>query len=140
METNRKLTAVFVIAALVIIGLIILYLVHAPTNQEQNPSGGPQQAAQNGAASTIQATFACDGGKSIQATFVNATTATTTGNSVQLMLSDGRQMSLPQVISADGARYANADESFVFWNVGNGATVYENNKPTFTNCTTQPQR
>lgn len=65
----------------------------------------------------------------------------TSGNSVQLILSDGRSMTLPQVISADGARYANADQSFVFWNVGNGATIYENNEATFSNCTassTQP--
>ena len=80
--------------------------------------------------------FTCDNGKSINAVFMNATTSTTTGNSVQLSLSDGRQMSLPQVISADGAKYANADQSFIFWNVGNEATIWENSTTTFTDCLT----
>ena len=70
---------------------------------------------------------------------MNATTSTTTGNSVQISLSDGRQMTLPQVISADGARYANVDESDVFWNVGNQATFWENGTSTYTNCVTQNQ-
>jgi membrane-bound inhibitor of C-type lysozyme len=35
-------------------------------------------------------------------------------------------MTLPQTLSADGTRYANADESFVFWGKGNGALVLEN--------------
>jgi membrane-bound inhibitor of C-type lysozyme len=34
-------------------------------------------------------------------------------------------MELPQVISGSGARYANADESFVFWNKGDTAFVTE---------------
>jgi hypothetical protein len=45
--------------------------------------------------------------------------ATFYADKVELMLSDGRSLSLPQVMSASGARYANKDESFVFWNKGN---------------------
>ncbi len=80
--------------------------------------------------------YACDGGKSMAATFNTGTTTpivkpgsppTPTGT-VDLTLSDGRAMSLTQTISADGARYANPDESFVFWSKGNGALVLENNK------------
>ncbi len=47
--------------------------------------------------------------------------------SVSLKLSDGRNFVLPQTISASGIRYANSDESFVFWSKGNGALVLENN-------------
>ena len=46
---------------------------------------------------------------------------------VKLTLSDGRKFDLSQTISADGGRYANVDESFVFWSKGNGALVLENN-------------
>jgi membrane-bound inhibitor of C-type lysozyme len=35
-------------------------------------------------------------------------------------------MTLLQTISADGVRYANTDDSFVFWSRGNGALVLEN--------------
>ncbi len=45
----------------------------------------------------------------------------------EIILSDGRKFSLSQTISADGVRYANSDESFVFWSKGNGAIVLENN-------------
>ena len=46
---------------------------------------------------------------------------------VKLSLSDGRKFELAQTISADGGRYANEDESFIFWSKGNGAIVLENN-------------
>ncbi len=46
---------------------------------------------------------------------------------IQVTLSDGRSFALPHSPSADGTRYANKDESFVFWSKGNGALVLENN-------------
>ena len=76
------------------------------------------------------ATFKCADDKSITATFY--------ANSVALKLSDGRGMTLPQVISGSGARYANADESFVFWNKGNTAFVTEgaDEAMTYADCAT----
>jgi len=55
---------------------------------------------------------------------------------VDLKLSDGRALKLPQVISGSGARYANEDESFVFWNKGDTAFVTEgaDGKMTFKDC------
>ena len=63
------------------------------------------------------ATFVCADQKSIVAKFYP--------DDVALTLSDGRDLSLPQVISGSGARYANADESIVFWNKGNTAFLTE---------------
>lgn len=51
--------------------------------------------------------------------------APTPAGSVVLKLDDGRNFDLNQTISADGARYANKDESFVFWDKGNTAMVLE---------------
>jgi len=89
--------------------------------------------------------FVCAGSKSIDATFYeDVSTPTgeppageppTPAGSVQLSLSDGRTLTLRQTLSADGARYGNPDESFVFWNVGNTATVQEGNKQSYSNCT-----
>jgi uncharacterized protein len=84
------------------------------------------------AAKTIKARFACAGGKSIEATFVNGPST-----SVRLVLSDGRKMALPQAMSASGARYANKDESFVFWNKGNTAFIEEGGKTTYEGCATK---
>jgi membrane-bound inhibitor of C-type lysozyme len=59
--------------------------------------------------------------------------------SIILVLSDGRQMTLPQTISGSGIRYANKDESFVFFSKGNTALVLENNQQdqTYTGCIEQ---
>lgn len=73
------------------------------------------------------ATFSCDQGKTIKATFYS--------NKVDIILSDGRKLSVPQALSGSGARYANADETFVFWNKGNTAFIEEGN----TNIDTPPQ-
>jgi len=58
------------------------------------------------------------------------------GGSVGLELGDGRSTTLPQTISADGGRYANANESLVFWSKGNTAFITENNpnNMTYKNC------
>jgi membrane-bound inhibitor of C-type lysozyme len=77
----------------------------------------------------VAATFACDGGRRIQAVF-----ATGVQPGVKLTLSDGRETELPQAASASGARYANGDESFVFWNKGRTAFVEEAGRQTYSGC------
>ena len=87
--------------------------------------------------------YACNDGKAIHAVLYDGAAQPAPnpgqppipGGSADVKLSDGRSMTLNQTISADGARYANADESFVFWSKGNGALVLENNKEqTYTGC------
>lgn len=90
----------------------------------------------------VTATYSCDGNKTITASFykgVNVPVAKPDeppipGGSVDLKLSDGRTMTLPQTISASGIRYANPAESFIFWNKGNSAFITENNLDTYVNC------
>jgi putative hemolysin len=81
----------------------------------------------------IRAQFTCDGGKSIAATFRNGVQS-----SVALVLSDGRSLTLPQARSGSGARYANRDESVVFWNKGNTAFLQEKGTTTYEGCATRP--
>lgn len=80
----------------------------------------------------IQARFLCGAGRFIDATFVNGA-----ASSVDLKLSDGRALTLPQTRSGSGARYATADESIVFWNKGNTAFIEEGAKTTFDGCATR---
>jgi membrane-bound inhibitor of C-type lysozyme len=77
------------------------------------------------------AIFKCQGGKSIEATFY--------ASSVSLKLSDGRSLTVPQAMSGSGARYANKDETFVFWNKGDTAFVTEgkDGKETYSGCATK---
>lgn len=81
---------------------------------------------------SIRARLACNDGKSIDATFVNGPKSR-----VELVLSDGRKLTLPQARSGSGARYANANESFVFWNKGDTAFIEENGKTTYDGCVTR---
>ncbi len=107
-------------------------------------TSGPQPASQvqNTNQPIASVSYACDGGKTIDASYYNGSSTPasspdmppTPGGSVAISLSDGRTMTLPQTISADGGRYANADESFIFWSKGNGAFVLENNSQTYGGC------
>lgn len=88
------------------------------------------------------ASYLCQAGKTIDAKFYQGPAIAVKpgempipNGSVSLKLSDGRSLTLPQTISADGIRYANADESVVFWSKGNGAFVTEaNGAQTYSNC------
>lgn len=75
-----------------------------------------------------EAKFKCADGKTIDATFY--------ASAVDLKLSDGRSLRVPQAMSGSGARYANADETFVFWNKGDTAFVTEgkDGKETYADC------
>ncbi|MEI6529020.1 MAG: MliC family protein [Candidatus Falkowbacteria bacterium] len=72
------------------------------------------------------AVFNCVNSKTIQAIFFNG--------KVELILNDGRNLLLEQAISASGARYANSDESIVFWNKGNTAFIEEAGQVSFSDC------
>jgi membrane-bound inhibitor of C-type lysozyme len=80
---------------------------------------------------TNSVVFTCDNSKTISATFYPDT-----DTFVNISLSDGRTLSVPHVISGSGARYANSDETFVFWNKGDTAFITEGikNVTTFSDC------
>jgi abhydrolase domain-containing protein 6 len=80
-------------------------------------------------AKVIHALFVCDAGETVDAAFT-----TGTQGSVKLKLSDGRELTLPQALSASGARYANSNETFVFWNKGDTAFIEESGKTTYRDC------
>lgn len=89
--------------------------------------------------------YACADGKAVHADYYEGSSAPSassdmppvpTGSAV-VTLDDGSVMTLPQTISADGARYANADESFVFWSKGTGAFITQNGEETYSDCVQQ---
>jgi putative hemolysin/membrane-bound inhibitor of C-type lysozyme len=85
------------------------------------------------AGGVVLALFRCAEQKTVDAVFSNGQRS-----SVSLVLSDGRSLSLPQRRSASGARYANADQSFVFWNKGDTAFIEENGQTSYRDCSTRP--
>jgi membrane-bound inhibitor of C-type lysozyme len=86
--------------------------------------------------------YRCDGGKTFSADFYNGPTIAPTApdepphpGGFAVIVSDTK-MTLQQTLSADGARYANADESTIFWSKGNGALFTEKGLPasTYQDC------
>ena len=90
----------------------------------------PQTTATEAPANdTIDATFVCPDGTSLDTVFDNS------NNTVTVALPDGT-VTLPQVEAADGAKYS--DGTTTFWNKGDEAMVEVNGEIVYQNCTTQP--
>ena len=81
------------------------------------------------ATSTQVYNYSCDNNKDITVTFHMPK-----DDFVNVNFSDGRHLILAHTISADGARYANANESIVFWTKGVTAFVEENGTTTYAGC------
>jgi membrane-bound inhibitor of C-type lysozyme len=119
----------------IIIAIILVLLIGAGIGFYSLSINKPENISPQSQVPIAQATFLCKNNKTIDATFYEGEAVPVepgempipTG-SVKIVLSDGRSFDLPQTISASGARYANNDESFVFWNKGNGALVLENDE------------
>ncbi len=117
---RKTLVSLLIIAAATLLGV---YLLHRPVS----PNGGNSAERQ---VRDPDYTFVCADGKSITAVF-----HLPDDEGVDIALSDGRTMNLPHAMSASGARYANKDESFVFWNKGMSAFIQEGGVTTYDNCT-----
>jgi len=114
-----KTKLIILICLLIVGGLSIFYF-----DQKYPQTNSAVEKPTDGVINSV--IFNCADNKSIQGIFFK--------DRVELSLSDGRNMLLSQAISASGARYANSDESFVFWNKGNTAFIDEKSEITFKDC------
>jgi membrane-bound inhibitor of C-type lysozyme len=73
----------------------------------------------------ISAKFACEGDKLVSVDFLKDKAR---------IVTEGKIFVLDRAISASGARYANADESLVFWNKGDTAFMEENGEIILNDC------
>ncbi|HOX29753.1 MAG TPA: MliC family protein [Candidatus Paceibacterota bacterium] len=137
---NKKiyLALIFILAAVVYAAGLRRPGGDVYENKAFSPDAEPVQTV----SLIAEASYSCDGDKTIKASFYKGETIEVkpgeppvpTG-SVKIVLSDGRNYDLPQTISANGGRYANADESFVFWSKGDAAIVLENGvEKDYTGC------
>ena len=106
-----------IVAIIVFVGVFLFGLYLGRWAENKTILGEPINSAK----------FACAENKIIYADFYK--------NFVHLKIG-GETMYLSQTISASGARYANSDESIVFWNKGNTAFVTEGdlNNITYKDC------
>lgn len=83
--------------------------------------------------------YGCYEKKSITADYKEGTSPSSINGSVHLRLSDGREMVLPRTKSNNGVRYANADQSLVYWVKGDHVFILENNTNiNYANCVRIP--
>ena len=144
-EEHRGLTVAFICVIILFLAGFLLW-EHRDSPYLSQFLGSKNPAPHSAGEQLISsATYTCDKGMTIQASYYDnpsAAAPVTPGlppsptGSVQLVLSDGRSLKLPQTISGSGVRYANSDESVVFWNRGNTAYVLEGQTQTYTGCIT----
>jgi membrane-bound inhibitor of C-type lysozyme len=143
MKQGKIIVWLVVVIVIVVIGVFVWYNRNASWLAPFLGSNGTSIEQKE----TAQVSYACDANKTIvvtyytgpsQAVSVGSNMPPVPNGSVALVLSDGRIMTLPQTISGSGIRYANADESLVFWSKGNTAFITEgtggNAPQTFANC------
>ncbi len=116
-------SVVFYTVILVLVVVVGYSLVNKPP-VVGTPAAPSAQVAAPSTDVTATATYSCDAGTTITAAFSAANAA--------LTLSDGRKMTLPHVVSADGGQYKNGDTVFV--NKGDEAYLQEKGNNTFDNC------
>ena len=132
---QRKVAVSLIVSDIGWWGSLILLVVYLQAGMTGTTMESNSTTAVRHNPRTVSALFVCKDSKTIDATFINTDSRDT--NTVNLTLSDRRQLSLNQTISASGARYANINESFVFWNKGNTAFIEEEGVQTFSDCATQ---
>ncbi len=106
-----------IFSILISLGLVALSIAYKLHTKPSIDSGNPMK--------TFHVTYSCDEGKTID---ISSQPKEKEDGDVTIYLSDGRLMTLTQTISTYGTRYANTDESFVFWSKDNSALVLEDNE------------
>lgn len=110
---NKKISIGIVIALVFVLGLSFWL-----NNREDEP------VVDNDNQETVSVVYS-DGEVEVPATFYNG------GNKVEFYHEDLGDVSLETAVSASGARYANADESLVFWEHQGELTIYVDDEEAF---------
>ncbi len=114
-------------------GLLILIALGAVAYFSLQKSGYFLESKNKDKNKIASVKYICDEGKTLTAIFFESKSVLATSTNTQdishgfviVKLDDGRSFELIQTISADGGRYANKDESFVFWDKGVNLIILE---------------
>jgi len=136
MKTMKKSYKIIIICAIVIIliGVGIWIYSSQPKSTSDNKTTANSDVGE-GLVLINHINYLCKDDKTVEAYFYQGPEVSSlpgeppvaTGKA-KIILSDGRNLVLNQSIAADGVRYTNEDESFIFWTKGPTALVLENNE------------
>lgn len=147
---RATVTTVLVVVILIAMCLVLWAYRNTPPFSNFFGSNTPTTTSSIALGVTI-VSYTCDEGKTISAEYIQGNdTASTTpdgrpvpSGAVELSFADGTIVRLPQTLSASGIRYANADESFIFWSKGTTAFVEQGigneQTQTYKNCVAQEE-
>lgn len=130
-------------ALFIVLILGFLYFVFVSTSKQVSNTNNTVLVVDSGPKLISSASLVCNEGKIINASFFEETIVSPTDSgqvptsfgTAIVTLDDGRTLNLKQAISADGGRYTNNGDVFVFWSKGNGALVLENGaEKTYRGC------
>lgn len=148
--TQTKLPKIVIsilgVLAIILVSLLLLRIYPDSKTKTSDIDGS---VATSGTKMIAHAEYLCDNNKTITATYYEGPAVAQpqkdqppipTGSVAVSFDTDPTVYTLAQTLSADGARYANKDESLVFWSKGDGALVMRNNTMdhAYTNCVTSP--
>ncbi len=130
---NNKKTGLSLLAFGILIVFVIVYLETKKDIAPLPPVAEPTK---------VNVFYLCSEDKSIAVTYTigkatknaNPNLPPTATGSVTIPLAEGKTITLPQTVSADGARFANADESVLFWSKGNSVLFEEKGVQNYKNC------
>jgi membrane-bound inhibitor of C-type lysozyme len=119
-DAMKKTIATTIILLTVLILTYWFVKAHPPKEPISNLSLGELVA---------DASYRCEDNKTVRAKYYTGW--------VELTLSDGRIVTVPQALAASGVRYANRDESFIFWNKSREAFIEELGVVSYKDCKEQ---
>jgi membrane-bound inhibitor of C-type lysozyme len=139
-----KKETILSVGAIVVIVLAIIFYISAVDKTNQSNQEVAQTGAVDNRTLIAKVHYSCDKGKIIDTVYYKEANVNVpspkdiaqNGGSVDVAIDGGAMMSLNQTISGSGIRYANQDESFIFWSKGEEALIMRNNSmdPNYTNC------
>lgn len=119
------------ITAIIIIAIVVMAGWYLRKTNRENGFNSVVSGAQTLIATAV---YSCDGGKTISASYYAGPEVASVPNQmpiptgkVEITMGSDTPITLNQTISASGVRYANASESFVFWNKGDEALIMRDN-------------
>ncbi|HVY72713.1 MAG TPA: MliC family protein [Candidatus Paceibacterota bacterium] len=144
-----RATVTTVLIVVILIALCLVLWMYRNTEPVSRFFGSDTETTTPGvAAGNTVVSYSCDEDKSLSAEYIDGGPASSTPDgrpvptgAVELTFSDGTMLRLPQTLSASGIRYANADESLIFWSKGDTAFIQQgigtSQTETYSNCVAQ---
>lgn len=103
--------------------VLIIVIVVAISVLVSSDKGGSSQTETEFSRTAV---YICDGANAMEVGYGD--------DMVEVRLSDQREFTLEEKVSASGDKYANEDDTAVFWVKGEDAFFEENGSKTFNNC------